>query len=296
MRFGDRSDAELIELAKAGWAPAFAVLVHRYAPLVHAARADAADPTGAVTQVFVQAMRELADRDPGAPVAPWLLGLAGARATPPTPTALTDDELDAIWGELDRRWPDGRPPARPLPWRRAAAVVGLAVLAGLVPAIVLGVDGNGGVEEPTELRAVPLPDERTEVVEEEPEDDAPEFSFPTTPEEQEPAPEPEPEPQPTEPAREESEPTPQQEPEQQDETEEPTGEPDDDAPDGDGDDEAGDDGLLGGVLDGDEDDAEDDAEHDDGSGSQQGGDGESATDGGGDPDAGQTTTDDAEGT
>lgn len=185
VRFGDRSDAELIELAQAGWAPAFAVLVHRHAALVRAAGPPGADPVAHVTSVFLAAMRELPARDPGAPVLPWLLGLAGLpTGTPPTPSPLTAGELDAAWAELARRWPDGRPPTRVVHWQRTAAVVGVAALAGLVPALVLGADSTDANEEPVEIRAVPVEDERVEVAEEEPDPDTLDFSFPTTPEEQ----------------------------------------------------------------------------------------------------------------
>ena len=263
MRFGDRSDEELIRLAQAGWAPAFAVLVHRYAPVVRATRPRAEPAVPFLTHVFLVAMRELRGRDPRAPVAPWLLGLAGSGArSAKTPVPLSPEELDAIWTRLHSLWPNGHRHAPAFPWRRTAAAVGLAALAGLVPAVVLGADGTGAEGEPLELRAVPLPDERTATVaEEQEEDDEPDFSFPTTPEEQEaPPPEPvEPSPDETETAQPDPEPDPQDPAAGADD--DLDGEAEDTTPDGEAEDDEDSGGLLDGVLGDDED---DEADSDDG--------------------------------
>ncbi len=248
MRFGDRSDEELIRLAQAGWAPAFAVLVYRYAPVVRATRPRAEPAVPFLTHVFLEAMRELHERDPRTPVAPWLLGLAGEGAkSATTPVPLSPDELDAIWAQLHHFWPDGHRHVRNVPWRQTAAVVGLAALAGLVPAVVLGADGPGAEGEPLELRAVPLPDERTAKVAEK-RDDEPDFSFPTMPEEQD-APPPEPaEPSPGE--TETAQPDPEQESEDSAAGEDDgrDGEAEDTEPDEEGEDDEGSGGLLDDVL------------------------------------------------
>jgi hypothetical protein len=217
VHLGQHSDAELVKLAKAGWSPAFAVLVHRYAPLVHAALADRSDPLSATTSVFVHAMRELRQRAPEAPIAPWLLELID-RPPPARPSELTDEELDAVWHELHRRWPDGDRPATTWPWRRLALVAGVIVVAAGVPALVLGVD-TPQEEADVELRAVPVTDEPLPV--DAPDDDSlPSFSFPVAPEdgdapapeaeqaEPEPTPEPEAPPAETAPAEPAPEPTP----------------------------------------------------------------------------------------
>jgi hypothetical protein len=195
VHLGQHSDAELVKLAKAGWSPAFAVLVHRHAPIVHAALADRSDPLSATTAVFVHAMRELRQRAPEAPIAPWLLELVD-RPPPDRPSELTDEELDAMWHELHRRWPDGERPASTWPWRRLALVAGLIVVAAGVPALVLGIDVPDEEAE-VELRAVPVTDEALPV--DPPDDDSlPSFSFPVAPEDGgEPAPEEQTEPEPT---------------------------------------------------------------------------------------------------
>ena len=256
VRFGDRSDEELIRLAQAGWAPAFAVLVHRYAPVVRATRPRAEPAVPFLTHVFLQAMRELRGRDPQAPVAPWLLGLAdaGARSARP-PVPLEPEELDDLWTRLHRSWPDGRRHGRAIPWRRTAAVVGLAAIAGLVPAVVLGADGNGVEGEPLELRAVPVPDERTVEVAEEP-DDEPDFSFPTTPEAQD-APQEAPPAEPVAPPSEPESAGPEPEPEPQDPTpgedDDPDGQDEETTPDEGTEDDEDSGGLLDGVLGGNDD-------------------------------------------
>jgi hypothetical protein len=159
MRYERRRDAELVELAQDGSAPAFAVLVHRHAPAVLAATADAEDPQRATRDVFVRAMRELPDRDPKQPVGPWLTELAGR----PAPWTTAEEEVaparvDELWRELDRRWPDGRAPRRSRRVLRRVTVAVAAVAIGVaVPAAVLTADPTED-EDVTELRAQPLDD------------------------------------------------------------------------------------------------------------------------------------------
>lgn len=174
MRLGQHSDEELVELAKAGWSPAFAVLAHRHAPMVRTALAGEDDPLSATTAVFVHAMRELRQRDAAAPVGPWLLELID-RPPPTAPATMSTEELDALWLELHRRWPDGERPATTWPWRGMALVAGLIVLAATVPAVVLGIGSTGDTD--VELRAVPVTEDATTADLDE--EEAPsEFSFP----------------------------------------------------------------------------------------------------------------------
>ena len=248
MHFGDRSDEELIELARAGWAPAFAVLVHRHAPLVHAAVADRPDPQAAMAEVFTRAMRQLDQRDASAAVSPWLLELAGETA-PGAPRPLPPEQLDSLWTTLHERWPDGRRHIDRQPVRRAAALAAVVAIAAVVPAVFLGAGAAEDGEDLLELRAVPVPDERTAAVAEESVEEPPDFTFPERPEEEPPPPEPDPEPQ-VEPEP-EPEPEPQEEPTRTAEPEptEPVVEQepgDDGVGDGEGDDEE--DGLLDDIV------------------------------------------------
>lgn len=236
-----------MELAGAGWAPAFAVLVHRHAPLVHSAVRPTPDPHAAVVGVFSEAMRQLDQRDAAAAVAPWLLDLAGGGPVA-DPSPLPPEDLDAIWAELHHRWPDGRRMPRALPWRRLGTGLALVAVAAIVPSVLLGTDHDDtDDEELLELRAFPVEDERTRQAQVAPEPEAPDFTFPEGPDinespDPEPTPEPEATPEPT--------PTPEQTtpagdgPGEPDDGEESTDTEEDAADDGEGDA----DGLLDGIV------------------------------------------------
>jgi hypothetical protein len=227
-----RSDAELIALAQTGWAPAFAVLLHRHGPSVHAVFADDADPLGGVIDTYVAAMRELHHGIPSGPIEAWLLDLAvserGSQPLDPRggrrrSVPLADEQLDEVWAELDLRWPDGRIPHHVPHWvgwtALVAALVGLGIL---VPYAVL--TAGGSVEQPLEeLQAYPVEAPVEEVDVEEPEGDEldgfdlPAVTFPDV--EQTPAPEPGPAPAPEPQPEPAPEPAPLPEPEPEPEPE-----------------------------------------------------------------------------
>ncbi len=232
MAEGERSDAELVEDAHAGSAAAFATLLHRHAAAVHATVADATDPIDATTATFTDAMRSLAELEPGHAVGPWLLGLA-ARHTPrphlveagPVPP-LGQEQIDAIWAELDARWPDGHRSRRIPRWVGWAALVGALVgLAILIPYALLTAPPPADDPRSDELLAVPFDDpavqdedlgEAPVLADDVDVDELPSFQFPDEPAapaapvespadapapppepiEDEPAPDPEPEPDP----------------------------------------------------------------------------------------------------
>jgi hypothetical protein len=159
MRYDERDDSELLELAQAGWSPAFAVLVHRHAPALLAAFADDPDPLERVTDVLLRAMRQLPERDPAAPVGPWLLALAG-RPAPAAVPPVDEERLDPVWRQLALRWPDGRhvhhrrPASRLLVTAIGAIAIGIAV-----PTIVLGIPASAPEDRAESVRAQPLEDE-----------------------------------------------------------------------------------------------------------------------------------------
>jgi hypothetical protein len=167
VQHSDGSDAELVERARAGSAPAFAVLLHRHGAAVRAVVAGDRDPTGAVIGTFVTAMRRLPAHPVDDTPRDWLLQLAASEVRKPqTADAqpmpdLEPDELDEIWAELDLRWPDGRVPRTVPRWVGwSALVITLAALAILVPYTVLTLGGNGddGPNELASLVARPFED------------------------------------------------------------------------------------------------------------------------------------------
>jgi hypothetical protein len=184
MRYEEREDGELVELAQAGWSPAFAVLVHRHGPALLAAFADEPDPAERTFEVLVRAMRRLDKRDPAQPVRPWLFALAGRDepATVPPPVGAT---LDHVWRDLAERWPDGKRPRRRHPILAGIAIALGAIALGVgVPTIVLGLP-DAPEEPPESVRAQPL----EEVPVDEPEPiDMPDFEFPDIAEGPAPAP------------------------------------------------------------------------------------------------------------
>ncbi|MFA9430334.1 RNA polymerase sigma factor [Egicoccus sp. AB-alg2] len=178
MRYGDRTDAELMASAQAGWAPAFAVLLHRHGPAVRSAVADAPDPIVATRDVFMTALAELPGMDPDVPVRTWLLDIAGVETVPDPIVPLREEERDAIWASLVAAWPGRRRPQR-TGLRRVALVACLVALAALVPTLVV-LAGETPERATEELRAHPIVDEAA--VEVEPEDDVqptPTFTFPS---------------------------------------------------------------------------------------------------------------------
>ncbi len=190
MRYGERSDDELVTLARQGWAPAFATLLHRHGDEVLAAVDDRRHPREAVTATYLRAMRGLDDRHPVEPVERWLLRLStGPRwrrrrpAQPSEHPRLSDADRDHIWQELRVHWPRGRRRRRVPPvliW--LATLVAIVAVSAGVPLLVLG-DTNGPPEADQQVRAVTIdrPDApaapQPEIIEEPP-GPLPEYEFP----------------------------------------------------------------------------------------------------------------------
>jgi hypothetical protein len=134
------SDAQLLELARAGSAPAFASLLHRHRHRLQRAASRSEDPAGTLEVAGVTAMRALRSErggpeDGGVSVDPggWLVGLvateaARAPAPPQVEPMLPGDWFARLWVDLDRRWPSGR--RRPQPPRWATALLAALLLAG----------------------------------------------------------------------------------------------------------------------------------------------------------------------
>ncbi|MFP4311176.1 MAG: hypothetical protein ACLFS9_04235 [Nitriliruptoraceae bacterium] len=158
----------LLTRARAGDAGAFAALVHRYAPVLHAAATEAGadDLDAAVTTALRRAMRRLEAAEP-ADLASWFVGLLPAPrrgqdiAVPDEEhvAPLPDPQVDAIWAALAPRWPTGRRPVRVPRWvGQVALVLVLVALSVALPILLLTsqeVD-NGQPEPLAEVIAEPL--------------------------------------------------------------------------------------------------------------------------------------------
>lgn len=190
MLYGERSDDELVTLARQGWAPAFATLLHRHGDEVLAAVSHRRQPIEAVTTTYLRAMRRLDDRHRFEPVDHWLVRLSTGRrwrrrrpGHHPAHPGLSDVDRDHIWNELRVRWPRGRrrrrvPPA--LIWL-ATLVAVVAVSAG-VPLLVIGTT-HGPPEADQRVQAVTVdrpdaPPAEPEIIEAPP-GPLPEYEFPT---------------------------------------------------------------------------------------------------------------------
>lgn len=221
MNHADRSDRELLTLAREGAAPAYAVLLHRYGHEILDLAAHDADPVGATTATFVRGMRQLHKAD-DSDVRAWLLtqamkeidgqvvmpeaqtaegppksrdaaaGSPGPQLGPSSPTSddmpygpalVTDDTLDDIWAELALRWPSGRVPRYLPSWVIwLVTTILLLVIAVALPWVVLG---RGTTEDTVQqLRAIPMIDElntQQEPIEPGVEEPLPTSEFPSAP-------------------------------------------------------------------------------------------------------------------
>lgn len=164
-------DQALLARARAGEAPAFAILVHRHAAVLHAAASageDLKDRDGALATVqrtFVRAMRRLDRADP-TDVGGWLRQVQGTPLEPADiehAPPLTTTELDELWRELSPRWPRGRRPWHVPRWiGKVAVVLVLLALAVAVPYALLVTaadDEDQGPAPIAEVVAVPIDDD-----------------------------------------------------------------------------------------------------------------------------------------
>ena len=179
-------DDELVGLARGGDRTAFAVLYHRHVQRVYAtistSVSDGTVARGLTVAAFSDAMRRLDQLDPER-VDGALIHLAERRASGHTPggrvPALTVGAVDAMWRELDRRWPSGDPPRRE-PGLTVAVTAG-ALVATLVLGAMAASGRRGGAPDTTRtfaaealaeepdvggdlLPALPRPRETVEVV------------------------------------------------------------------------------------------------------------------------------------
>lgn len=169
-------DAEQLARARAGDPSGYAALVHRYAPVLHAAARTAGreDPDAAVVAALTRSMRRLDAADPD-DLGSWLVSLLEPRRARSEPVAVPDPDevaplptadVDAIWAALAPRWPTGRRPVRVPRWvGHVALLVVLVALSVAIPMLLLTTaDDDQGPAPLAEVVAEPLEeDDRPEL-------------------------------------------------------------------------------------------------------------------------------------
>jgi hypothetical protein len=129
------SDADLVDLARSGSAPAFASLLYRHRDVIQRAALKAAQPDAAVEVVMRTAVRSLRRADVASgDVRSWIGALSEQEVRsdlgrPDVERMLPADWFDRAWVRVEPSWPTGRRSRRPPRWART--VLGALLLAGL---------------------------------------------------------------------------------------------------------------------------------------------------------------------
>lgn len=127
------SDADLVELAREGSAPAFASLLHRHRDVVARGALRAEHPQQVAEATVRSAIRQLhRGRAPAADVRAWMTTLVEGEVQrdpgrPDVERLLPTDWFDRTWVRAERTWPTGRRTPRPPRW--ASHVIGAVALA-----------------------------------------------------------------------------------------------------------------------------------------------------------------------
>jgi len=155
------TDAQLVELARDGSAPAFGSLLHRHRATLQRAALGAADPDRVAELAVVEAMRRIRrGQAPRGDLDTWLEGLVAEHvAKDPAPAdvdrLLPADWFDRLWVRVDRRWPSGRPRLQVPPWASLTVSAALLAVAGAV-GTYLFLTTESATEVIAELVAVPV--------------------------------------------------------------------------------------------------------------------------------------------
>ncbi len=164
------SDADLVELAAAGSAPAFASLLHRHRDVLHRAALRAEHPEDAVESALVAAVRDLrrgrlrADGLREQLDTLMECAVREDRGRPGVERLLPPDWFDRVWVRVEDRWPTGRRRLRAPRWRWHAVGALLLASAGaagtflVVTAEVTTEVVSERVAEPVEDVEAPAPD------------------------------------------------------------------------------------------------------------------------------------------
>lgn len=157
------SDADLVELAREGSAPAFASLLHRHRDVVTRGALRAEHPEQVAEAAVRSAMRRLRrGRAPTTDVRAWMTSIVEGEVQrdpgrPGVERILPTDWFDRAWVRAERTWPSGRRTPRPPRW--ASTLVGAVALAasGSITAYLL-ITSEVTAEVISELVAEPVED------------------------------------------------------------------------------------------------------------------------------------------
>jgi hypothetical protein len=155
------SDADLLELATSGSAPAFASLLHRHRDVIQRGAIRAQHPEQAAEATLVAAVRELrrgrlvADGFRDRLVELVEATLTTDRGHPGVERLLPPDWFDRVWVRVEDRWPSGRRRLRPPRWVGWTAGAVVLAAAGSIGTYLV-VTAEVTTEVVSELVAVPL--------------------------------------------------------------------------------------------------------------------------------------------
>jgi len=155
------SDADLLELAATGSAPAFASLIHRHRDVLQRGAVRAARPEVAAETALVAAVRDLRrGRLRDGSVRDRLTELMEDavrqdRGQPGVERLLPPDWFDRVWVRVEERWPTGRRPLRTPRWTGHVFGAGMIAAVGVVGTLLV-VTTEVTTEVVSELVAEPV--------------------------------------------------------------------------------------------------------------------------------------------
>ena len=157
------TDAELLELAREGSAPAFASLLHRHQEVIRRSAARAEHPERAAESVLLRAVRELRrGRASSGDIRGWLIRLMEEQIVddpgrPGVERSLSEGWFDRAWVRVEARWPSGRRLSALPTWVARAGAALLIVVAGTAATFMV-LTSEASIEVVSELIAEPLDD------------------------------------------------------------------------------------------------------------------------------------------
>ena len=157
------SDADLLELAREGSAPAFASLLHRHRDVIARGALRSEHPERVAASAVLDAMRAVRRGEaPVSDVRGWMTTIVEGEVLrdpgrPGVERMLPGDWFDRTWVEVERTWPSGRRIPRPPRWAKQL-IGGLVLAVGGAVGTYLIVTSEVTTEVISELIAEPVED------------------------------------------------------------------------------------------------------------------------------------------